>query len=88
VAIEVPLFVSNAVVLDVTEALMSEPGASRSIGTPLFENDDTLSVFVVEPTVTADEIHAGEPTPVVNDELPDAMTVAIPTDSKLSMAAF
>lgn len=37
---------------------MPKPANSRLIGSPLFENDETESNLVVEPTATADEIHA------------------------------
>jgi hypothetical protein len=52
----------------------------------MFENHDTSSVLVVEPTLTADETHAGDEIADPEKPLPDATTVAIPTDLKLSMS--
>jgi hypothetical protein len=52
------------------------------------EKDDTTSLLVVEPTLTADEMHAGEASAVGVPSLPAATTVAIPTDRSVSMTAF
>ena len=50
-----------------------------------FENQDTTSALVVEATLTADETHAGAAMLVDDPSLPDATTVAIPADLRLSM---
>ena len=42
-----------------TEETTSEPGASSSTSGDEFEKLDTASVFVVDPTVIADEMHDG-----------------------------
>ena len=49
---------------------------------------DIPSALVEEPTDTAVEMQAGAFTPFVNPLLPDAMTVAMPMLSKLSIAAW
>jgi len=43
---------------------------------------------VVEPTLTALDIHAGAPIRLVNPPLPAEAIVAIPNDLRLSIAAF
>src|SRR5713226_7803617 len=63
---------------------MTPPGAKSERKDAVFENDDTVSVFSVEPTLTAEEIHAGELSFEVEPSLPAAMTVAIPTERRLS----
>ena len=50
-----------------------------------FEKDETPSVFVVEPTLTAVETQAGALREFDDPPFPEAATVAIPTDLRLSM---
>ena len=50
-----------------------------------FENEATASVFVVAPTLTADEMHPGTLIALVAPALPAAMTVAMPANLRLSM---
>ena len=76
-AIDVPEYASDEFVG--TAEMIDEPGAYRSMrSSAVFEKPETVSLLVVEPTVTADEIHAGDETESENPLLPDAMTVAIP----------
>ena len=49
-----------------------------------FEKHDTV-VLVVEPTLTADEMQAGDEMFAVDPLLPDATTVATPIERRLSM---
>ena len=46
----------------------------------IFENDDTVSDEVVDPTLIALEIHAGAPIALVYPLFPDEITVAMPTE--------
>src|SRR4051794_20164731 len=86
VAIEVPL--KTAKPPPGTDELIEDPGAHRSSSVPEFENEDTVSVFVVEPTVIAVEMQPGVETPVEAPSLPAAIAVAMPADRRLSIAAF
>ena len=52
----------------------------------MLEKLETTSEFVVEPTLIAVEIHAGAPMATVYPEFPEAITVAISTEIKMSMA--
>src|SRR5262249_30045480 len=55
---------------------------------PSVEGDGSfqiVSAFVVAPTLTADEIHAGAEIPSVCRSLPDAMIVGIPAARSLSI---
>src|SRR5206468_7514126 len=72
----------------VTDERMSSPGANSDMNGATFENDDTASDFVVDPTLTADEIQAGDDSAVGEPSLPDATTVAIPAERSVSMIAF
>ena len=65
---------------------MADPGAKRStmLGL-LLENEETPSVLVDEPTVTAEEMQAGEPTEFSKPSLPLAITVAMPAARRRSM---
>jgi len=56
-AIEVPLQTANPP--PGTDELMLEPGASRDRIDARFANEETVSLSVVEPTLTADEMQAG-----------------------------
>ena len=72
----------------VTDETMSSPGANRDMNGATFENEDTASDFVVEPTLTADEIQAGEDSDVGEPSLPAATTVATPAERSVSMIIF
>ena len=56
----VPLIVLVAVLEVIHADLISEPGANTSTQFPWLLNGDSASVFVVEPTVTAEDSDAGE----------------------------
>jgi hypothetical protein len=77
-----------------TEELIHRPGASRFKKEALLEKPDTTSTVVprlpssVEPTLIALEIQAGYEIPFVLPSFPDAITVAMPSERRLSMAAF
>ena len=62
------------------------PGARRSRNDAVFENDEMASAFVVDPTVTADEMQPGSAIPVLEPLLPDATTVATPINNSASIA--
>jgi hypothetical protein len=66
---------------------MPDPGAKRERNEAEFENEDTASVFVVEPTLIALEIHPGSLIPWAA-LFPAAIIVAIPTARSVSMIAF
>ena len=66
---------------------ISSPGASSDRKVSEFENEETTSVLCVEPTLIALEMHAGAPIPSESPSFPDATTVAIPNDRRLSIAA-
>jgi hypothetical protein len=67
---------------------MFSPGARRDKKEAEFENEDRVSDFVVEPTLTALDIQAGLLMEFVKPLLPEAITVAIPTDLRLSIIGF
>src|SRR5919198_3902443 len=69
VAIEVPLRTANPP--PGTDELIEPPGASSSTSGDELENEETVSFFSVEPTVIADEMHAGKLTAFVKPLLPD-----------------
>ena len=85
VAMEVPLI--NANPPPGTEEFMLEPGARRCKKEAELENDDSVSDFVVEPTLTALDMQPGLLMESVKPLLPEAITVAIPTDLRLSIIA-
>lgn len=64
---------------------MLSPGASRSTILDMLENEDSVSCLVVEPTVTALDMHPGALTESVWLSLPAAITVAMPADFRLSI---
>ena len=77
------------------DEVMKCPGARRFRNDALFENDEMLSMggapllpSVVEPTLTALEMQPGAEIPVELPLLPDEMTVAMPAERSVSMAAF
>ena len=60
VAIDVPLMVFVAVLLVFHAEVIEEPGAKMSRQVPMLENEDRASVLVVDPTVIAVGVRAGE----------------------------
>ena len=71
-----------------TDDRIASPGAKSDMNGVTFENDETASVFVVDPTLTADEMQAGDASAVGEPSLPAATTVAIPTERSMSMIGF
>ena len=53
-----------------------------------FENEATTSVLLVAPTLIADEMQPGALSAFTHPLFPAAMTVAIPTERRLSMIRF
>jgi hypothetical protein len=86
VAMEVPLNTANPP--PGTEEFMLEPGARRDKKEAELENEDRVSDFVVEPTLTALDIQPGAFMESVKPLLPEAITVAIPAVLRLSIIAF
>jgi hypothetical protein len=68
-----------------TEELMDDPGANSDRNGATFEVDETVSDFVVFPTLTAVETQAGASIALTKLSFPDAMAAAIPTERRLSM---
>ena len=68
-----------------TEELMDDPGANSDRNGAMFEVGETVSDFVVFPTLTAVEIQAGDSIALTKPSFPDEMVVAIPTERRLSM---
>src|SRR4029450_9131100 len=83
VAIDVPL--CAAYVPPRIDDSITSPGARRDRNGAMFENHETSSLLVVEPTLTAEEMHAGDMIADPVKPLPDAATVAMPTDLRLSI---
>src|SRR5688572_291704 len=83
-AIDVPL--SAAYAPPVTDEVMESPGANSERNGATFEKYDTVSFLFVEPTLTADEMQAGEEIANGTPLLPDATTVAMPIERRLSMS--
>lgn len=69
----------------VTEEVIESPGAKSEKNDATLENADTVSSLFVEPTLTAEEIQAGDEIANGIPLLPEAMTVAMPIERKLSM---
>ena len=65
--------------------MISSPGANSDRKGATFEKSATWSSLVVAPTLTAVETHAGALSSLVEPSLPDATTVAMPTERRLSM---
>jgi hypothetical protein len=86
-AIEVPVLLATFP-LPGTADVIFVPGASKDKKDALFELSLTVSLFVVLPTLIADEIQAGAASASVKPLLPEATTLAIPTERKLSIGAF
>jgi hypothetical protein len=70
-----------------TDETMEDPGAKRERNEAEFENEETTSLFVVDPTLIALEIHAGSLIPLAA-LLPAATTVAMPAERRVSTIAF
>ena len=66
---------------------MNEPGATTSIIEPQLEKSERASLFVDDATVTAVEMQPGELTELSKPSLPAAITVAMPTVLKVSIAS-
>src|SRR6185312_7265932 len=64
------------------------PGASSDRMVATFENEETTSPLVVEPTETALEMQAGWLMVVKLPSLPEAMAVRTPAPRRLSIEAF
>src|SRR5262245_20928501 len=75
-----------------TEEVITLPGARSERNEALLEKLDTASATVpndpspVEPTLTAVEMQAGALSAFTEPPFPEEMTVAIPTERRLSMA--
>jgi len=52
------------------------------------ENEEIVAVFVVEPTLIAEEMHPGTAMPFAAESLPAAITVATPIARSVSIAGF
>src|SRR5262249_16326642 len=64
---------------------MDSPGASSESDGATFENHETSSLLLVDPTLIADDTHAGADICEPDAPLPDATTLAIPMPLKLSI---
>src|SRR5215467_1026118 len=82
-AIDVPLSASYSP--PGTDDVMFSPGAKSESEGATSENQETTSVLSVEPTLTADDTHAGDANCEVDPSLPDATVVAMPRALRLSM---
>src|SRR6185503_17574487 len=82
-AIDVPL--DTAKLSPGYREMISSPGANSDRKGATFEKSATRSSFVVAPTLTALDTHAGALSWLVDPSLPDAMTVAMPAARRLSM---
>lgn len=70
------------------EERMLSPGAKKDRKLATLENTETRSLSVVELTLMALEMQAGYESAARDPPLPAAITVATPTDRRLSMAGF
>src|SRR5439155_25476635 len=86
VAIDVPLATPKPP--PVTDDWIELPGANSDMNGATLENDEIASDFVVDPTLIADEMQPGASSVVDDPSLPAAMTVAMPTERRLSMLGF
>src|SRR6185369_3539509 len=66
---------------------IDSPGASSDNDGATLEKDESRSALVVEPTLIADDTHAGDASADVAAAFPDATTVAMPTALRLSTIA-
>ena len=67
---------------------MLEPGASRSTADDMLEKEEIWSCLVVDPTATADAMHAGALIWFVDASLPEATAVNTPAPRRASIAGF
>jgi hypothetical protein len=67
--------------------VIDEPGAKSDMKEATLEKDETASLSVVEPTLMALEMQAGEEMALVQLQLPAAITVAVPAERRLLMAS-
>ena len=86
-AIDVPEMVLVAEVPVCHADLMAEPGANTSTHSPKFENDERVSVVVVEATVIAFGAAAGEDKHASAALFPAATTTVIPSSTARCTAA-
>src|SRR5262249_22060191 len=84
-AIDVPSYTSK--LPPGTEERIEDPGASSESWGDMSEKSETSSSFVVEPTLTADEIQAGNARAAGSPSFPAATLVGMPTDRRLLMRA-
>ena len=66
--------------------MIDDPGASSERNEAEFENDDTASDFVVDPTLTTPGTQPGALIAFVAPSLPAATTVAMPAERRLATA--
>ena len=85
VAIDVPLAPTKPP--PGVDEVIELPGASSLRNGATFVNDDMTSDFVVDPTLMAVEMQPGDDIAFGKPSLPDATTVAIPTERNWSIAA-
>jgi len=85
---EVPLAVPEEVSLVCKADKMLLPGAQMFVHAPKFENEDRASWDVVEPTVMADGMNAGENSHESSSELPPATTTTTLALVAASTASF
>ena len=65
---------------------MDDPGANKERNEATLEKLEITSALVVDPTLIALEMHAGYERESLNALFPEAITVAMPTETRLSMA--
>ncbi len=65
--------------------MIDSPGANSDRNGATFENQETTSDLLVDPTLTDEETQAGVEMPDVDALFPDATTDAIPIARRLSM---
>ena len=70
--------------LEGSDDAIDSPGASSDNDGATLEKAESRSALVVDPTLTADDTHAGDAIADVAPALPDATTVAMPTALRLS----
>ena len=68
-----------------TDETIESPGARSERNDATFEKEEIWSLRSVEPTLTTEEMQAGDEMLVFVPLLPDATTVATPMDRRLSM---
>ena len=85
-AIDVPLIVAVAVVLVMYADVMDDPGALMSTHVPQFEKEDLASVLVVEATVMAVGVLAGERSHASVFSFPAATAYVTPAATEFATA--